>query len=942
MIPCTIFTSTNPSRLSKGFSLGAEGNLVKKTGGTMVEGVALTVRFENITRFAEMLPALRPDQALAFGVCGHDKARVVSQEKLQKIPAGDVPVVARTREAFAYPAGPAILMIDYDPRKDGTLPLSDDALLATLFEVCPALRDAPLVLTHSASSHIFNGDTELVGLKGRRIYALVAEGQDVPRAGAALFRRLQLAGFGHIEIGKAGQLLERGIVDASVWQPERLDFAAGAACEPPLDQRRPAPRVINADAAPMDTRTALPDLSAGEEATRRKIVGDARAAMRGEADAIRAEWVETQVVRVLAKNGKNPDSAPKDAQKLRETYKNAAKYHDLFAPFELLASDGKPVTVGEILAEPDRWHGRRFRDPLEPDYGNDGRIAVLNTTAKPPYIFSHAHGGLRYVLRRERVAHVIQRGERLGAAESALRAMREDGGLFERNGEIVRVMDDGTVIPLSLGGVLVELDRAVRWMMPGRKGEATPCDCPRPIAEAVLAMRGRWNLPVLRAVATAPLYIPSEDRVLDTDGHDAGTGILLVCKGLDGWPGVPENPTADHIRKAVVTLWKPFVEFPFLTDTDRGVFVSQVLTAMVRPVLPTAPGFANVASTPGSGKTNLAKCAAVLAGAGDGAVMPAADTDEEMRKRLLAAGRRGAPVVILDNLTGQIASDALCAWLTSETLTDRILGKSEETTVTTSGVVILTGNNLVLKGDLCRRVLTCRIEPGVEAPWKRAFGLDPQAHCRDNRLAMVAAGLTILRWAMRRPRAFPDRLASFEHWSDSVRHAVVELGREGFLSVADPVGSIDEAFAADPETNKLSALLVTWQAAFGDRPVKVGEAIKRAGDDDALAEALAEIAGERGVVNDRRLGRWIERNSRRLIMGRRIEPAGKSGGSTRWVVKQGVCGDYVGFVSSPYAQEKVKDIICEGTKRNPQLPPKPPVGSHAPVPPARDLKVVRI
>lgn len=937
MIPLTVFTATNPERLSKGFTLDADGGMVKQPGGLMIEGMAVTVRPEDMTAFAGLLPTLRPDMALAFGVCAHDTARIVPEAKLATTPKGDMPVIARTREAFSYSAGPAIMMMDYDPPKDGTPPLNDDELLTALCGICPALRHAPLVLAHSASSHIYHGDRVLVGLKGRRVYALVADGQDIPRAGAVLFARLQLAGFGHIEIGKAGQLLERGPVDASVWQPERLDFAAGAACDPPLKQKRPAPKTINADAAPMDTRAALPDLTVAEESKRLKIVGDAKAARASEADAIRTKWVETQVVRVLAKNGKNPDSAPKDAQKLRETYQNAAKHRDLYAGFELLAADGKTVTVGEILADTGIYHGRRFADPLDPTYGNDGRIAVLNAKARPPYIFSHAHGGLRYVLRRERAAHVIQKGERLGAAESALRAFREDGGLFERNGEIIRVMDDGGVLPLSLAGVLVEMDRAVRWMMPGRKGEATPCDCPRPIAEAVLAMRGRWGLPVLRAVATAPTYVPGEDRVLDTDGHDAGTGILLVCRGLDGWPGVPENPTTDHVRKAVATLWKPFEAFPFETDTDRGVFLAALLTALVRPVLPTAPGFAFISSTPGSGKTKLAKSTAAIAGAHDPAVMPSTNDDAELRKRLLATGRRGAPAIIWDNLTGHVASDALCAWLTAEALADRILGKSEEITVSTGGLLILTGNNLILKGDLCRRVLSCRIEPGVEAPWKRAFALDPEEFCRDNRLTLVAAGLMILRWAMRRPRAFPDRLASFEAWSDTVRHAVVEIGREGIMDVADPALSIDAAFEGDPETNKLSALLCAWHAAFGDRPVLVGEAKERAGDDAHLKEALHEIAGEGPNINERRLGRWIERNAKRLVEGRRIESVGKRRGAKQWRVK-GIEG-LEGYFQSPHAWENGDNSIHKGAKTNPQNPSNPHVDPPAPV---RDLREVRI
>ena len=247
MIEATRITAHTPQRLSKGFSLSADGTLVKVPGGQLVDGLAETVRFASVADFAAELERLTPAGAMVYGVCGHDRARVVSQDRLAKATDPTLPVIARDREHFRYPAGPAIMMVDYDVPK-GAVPPSDDALLTTVYSACPDLDPAPHTLAQSASSYVYNGDREMIGQRGRRIYIQVADGQDIPRAGAVLFKRLQLAGFGHIEIGKAGQMLERGLIDASVYQPERLDFCGGANCVAPLEQRRPAPRVINADA----------------------------------------------------------------------------------------------------------------------------------------------------------------------------------------------------------------------------------------------------------------------------------------------------------------------------------------------------------------------------------------------------------------------------------------------------------------------------------------------------------------------------------------------------------------------------------------------------------------------------------------------------------------------------------------------------------------------
>ena len=548
--------------------------------------------------------------------------------------------------------------------------------------------------------------------------------------------------------------------------------------------------------------------------------------------------------------------------------------------------------------------------------------------AGTPCIYSHAHGGIRYSLRRERRAHVVRAGERLDAVGSALEAMRGDGGLFERNGEIVRVMADGGIVPLNLAGNLLELDRLVRWGKQRATGDITPCDCPRPVAEGVMAMRGRWALPTLDAVTTAPLYHPGADRIIERDGYDSESRLLMVCNALDRWPGVPTDPTVAHVKEALDTIWRPFREFPFCGALDRGVLLAAILTAMGRPAYATAPGFLIVASTAGSGKSLLARCLSYLAGCEIPAVMTGAEDDAEMRKRLVAVGRRGAAAIVLDNLTGYLDSDALCAWTTSEYLSDRILGVSEEVMVRTGGLLLATGNNVVPKGDMCRRIFTCRIEAEMETPWKRSFDVDPAAYCQENRLAMVAAGLTILRFYMSRPNPLKDRTASFEAWSDTIRRAVVGVANDGLMDVADPVGSIDAAYDEDPETGKLRALLTVWEEQYGSRGVCVAEVRADAlkGDDDGFKAAVEEIAWDGRDINPRRLGRWIERNAGRIVGGMKFERAGKLNGSVIWRVKKGFQG-FQGFVFPPtHKNSEEKNISgAKITQQTPQTPsPVPP------------------
>ena len=108
----TRFTSRKPARLSKHFAL--VGNVLdKQSGGNMADGIAKKVTV-TLAGFAAMLPTLKPNQATCYGIAGHDAARVVMRDAVTQASNGDMPVIARTRNYFAWPAGAGMMMLDYD------------------------------------------------------------------------------------------------------------------------------------------------------------------------------------------------------------------------------------------------------------------------------------------------------------------------------------------------------------------------------------------------------------------------------------------------------------------------------------------------------------------------------------------------------------------------------------------------------------------------------------------------------------------------------------------------------------------------------------------------------------------------------------------------------------------------------------------------------------
>jgi hypothetical protein len=400
----TRFTTRNPAQLSKRFTL--IGNVLdKQSGGNMLDGVAERLSVSSIDQFADLLPSLTPKQALSYGVNGHEQARVVTADHLDKAreQGGDLPVIARNRDHFTWSDGPGLMMLDYDAPAEGAA-LDMTQLRDALATTCPPLETAPAIWRPSASSCIYSSDgAELRGVAGQRLYIPVLEAADIPRAGQVLFDRLWLAGYGRYELSKSGSFLARTVIDASVFQPERLDFCGGAATGKGLVQRLPAPIIFNPNAPYLDTRQALPDLTA-EERNRLDAMRTAmQESLKPRQQEIRAQWVESRVNDRLKKIP--ADQAEEARPELERVYRQAAEGGWLDPDFELTvkakgSKSGKRITVAELLRDRKTYHEATTLDPLEPEYpeGQARYVGWLNLKARGPYLQSQAHGGTRYGL----------------------------------------------------------------------------------------------------------------------------------------------------------------------------------------------------------------------------------------------------------------------------------------------------------------------------------------------------------------------------------------------------------------------------------------------------------------------------------------------------------------------------------------------------------------
>jgi len=873
--------------VGKRYELDDFGELVKNTALALAHGTVANVAVDGLTGLRDLIAGTEPNQTLSFGRMKDDRAsaKLVLQRHLEAHPDA----IARDRNHFEFAIGaPAFWLFDFDGHHTQHEIAGIESAKDALAHIASALGEAPMLWRASSGAYIVNADTaeELTGLSGQHVYVPVTDGSDIARAGKALIDRAWLAGYGRYEVSESGQLLQRAVVDGSVWQPERLVFVAEPDFQPPLKRAAPDMQLSGDSSALFNTRL-VKDLDERERRQLARIKATERARVEPEAKIKRDAFIIAAGERHAKSNGRDKDASV-------AMFRDAIEHSNLSPQFVLYTADGKPVTVGQILADPNTWHGRRFRDPLEPNYREDPRIARLNArTGGKICLYSHAHGGRSFYLQRERAAIPIVGGEMAKATTDALGVIREHGEIFEHGvRSLVRTIEGRTepITSIYLQDYLGQVCRFERYSKQDEKMRAI--DTPPKVADFILERHGQRELPTLEAVVTAPILRP-DGSVLDAPGYDEASHLLFYSPAIDT-PRIPLAPTFEQAERALAKLWQPFAEFSFVDDVARGVMLAAILTAVLRPALSTAPAFAFDAPSIGSGKTLLARTLAAFAGVVFDAKSPP-DNDEEMRKYLFSCLRIGARVICLDNFTGPIdgaKSAALCAFLTSPIFQDRVLGVSEVESLPNRALVLFTGNNLRIEGDMVRRVLTSRIDVRVEAPYARRFKFDPERMVRNDRLGFVGAALTLIRAAITHggtldtggnERPLDGSTASYEGWDSLVRQTVGWASQwlRGPVTFGDPTADIQQAASTDPRIDTLRDVLRAWRLCFGDQPKTCREAWHHSsGHDDlgdpgnghgALRAAFGEISGGDPRFNEMSLGRWLAKHRDQLVSGLRFE-----------------------------------------------------------------------
>lgn len=436
----------------------------------------------------------------------------------------------------------------------------------------------------------------------------------------------------------------------------------------------------------------------------------------------------------------------------------------------------------------------------------------------------------------------------------------------------------------------------IRWtktVVDKKTGEFKTVQCgpPKQASASFLAAKDKWRMRVLRGITECPT-LRADGTVLWKPGYDRDSGLILDTNGIE-FPAIKDKPTKQDALDAIKVIDKVVQGFPFdghrngiVKCASRSVALSLILSALAGRTVPCIPLHLLDAPSPGTGKSLLADCSSIIATGRVAAKMSQGRDEAEDEKRLTGVLVQGDPQLVIDNVEQPIGGDFLNSIITEAVVQVRILGSTGQVRVPANVLIVATGNNIRVKGDMTRRAIKCRLDARVERPEERRFPLDLKAFVTEHRTALVIAGLTILRaFAVADDRKdilvqlTPYGQGNFDLWNERVRGALVWLGE------ADPCLSRESIRDDDPVTASLATLIAAWVADLKTAKVTEGSDHGWYTTGQVCAAADEVDPQDRGALVRPSLHRAIG-----AIMPRGISPEGLGRFLSRYVGR--IVGDY--------------------------------------------------
>ena len=170
--------------------------------------------------------------------------------------------------------------------------------------------------------------------------------------------------------------------------------------------------------------------------------------------------------------------------------------------------------------------------------------------------------------------------------------------------------------------------------------------------------------------------------------------------------------------------------------------------------------------------------------------------------------------------------------LTDTVLVARSVGTSSAATIPIHCVWLATGNNVTLHQEIARRVVRCRLDAGMEQPWRdRQFRIPHLRHwLRDHRTQLIWACLTIIRsWFTAGCPRGSRSLGMYESYA-AVMGGILEHLDVGSYPTNEMLPEATEDLQSEAESWFVSG----WWAVYGNQPVQVTDLVSVAIDEGSI------------------------------------------------------------------------------------------------------------
>lgn len=401
----------------------------------------------------------------------------------------------------------------------------------------------------------------------------------------------------------------------------------------------------------------------------------------------------------------------------------------------------------------------------------------------------------------------LRDGHEAEAVDALALALARHPDVFERGGELVEIVRDERdtrAHPLTLAGLGYQAARAVVMTRPGREGGPRKVAIDREVLRMVHARRSWAGTGVRRLVGIASGPVLRADGGVCVEGYDEASGLYVPPGGPP--LSLPGRPSREDAARALEALREPFAEFPWEVPEGWAVPVAVVLSLVGRSIIDgPVPGFGFDASRPGSGKSLAARVVSILAMGREPPFTGWPAREEERAKHWGALAEAARPLVVFDNVTGDLSGETIERALTcAGDLGFRRLGTSAEIVAPWRTVVVATGNGLHMPGDARRRWVAARMLPPEDAGEDRSGFTIPDlpGWARANRGRLLSSAITLLRAYVAAGYPEAPTMPSFEGWARLVAGSIAWAGGPDVLAAR-----VDRTPDEDPQQAALVALL---------------------------------------------------------------------------------------------------------------------------------------